>query len=84
MQSACQSFDGRNTRAAARSLARIFCQPILGKISILSALRGSSLFVRSSPFHNVIVLRRSRSYISTLSHTLLTISRRYQQNVDQN
>jgi hypothetical protein len=83
MNSACQSFNGRNTRAAARPLARIIRQFILGKLPILSALRSGSLFVCLSPFHDVNLLRRSRSYILRYRTRYSRSRRHYQQNVDQ-
>jgi hypothetical protein len=73
MKSVYQSFNWRNARAAARSLARVIRQFILGKLPILSALRSDILFVRPSSFYDVNLFRRSRSYIPASSHMLLKI-----------
>jgi len=83
MKSICQSCNGRNACATARSSARIIHGFIWGKLFILSALRSSSLSALSGPFHDGILLKRSRFYIPIASHMLLTISRHYQQSVDQ-
>jgi len=78
MKSICQSCNGRNACATARSSARIIRGFIWGKLLILSALRSSSLSALSGPFHDGILLKRSRFHIPNriahVTHNQQTLS----------